>query len=474
MHGYEQISQRLGVSHESHSEALAMLDSCVASGTDLHELLLQTRELKRQVELLSVKILRELLQGAEFHPEKRNEFNNLLHAGRFTRQELKTCVRLARDLFEQPVGVGCSEPIPASMPETAKGFESAAFGCDSAMEIAKVLDQIPEGTPAETVEHVESMMAGMAAWLAPEDLRKAGIKILQGLNAEHPPNDADRQKRRSLKVSPQGPDLMAHMTGTLTPELKALLDRLFADYAGPGDLLPPGEKEKDTRTADQRRHDALVAALKAALHRNGPMPPTRGCSTVVATMTLEQLYRAAGVVQTDVGTLLPIPDLLRLGADNNAFLAVLDEGTGNLIELGSTKRAADVYAYLGLVGSQGCDTTPGSDLPAAMCEIHHWVAWRCGGLSTAGNMGLVGHRTHRNIDDTHTNPKKFWTICDESGQMLWLPPDSEDPERRPRANFNPMTWFNPGYQLRYGLHSPDKDPPFQYPTCRHCGKRQVD
>lgn len=182
-------------------------------------------------------------------------------------------------------------------------------------------------------------------------------------------------------------------------------------------------------------------------------------------MTLEQLATAAGVVPTDVGTLLPVQDLIRLGADKNAFLAILDAGTGNLIELGKSSRAADVYAYLGLVASQGGDMTPGSSLPAALCEIHHLLAWRFGGRSTAGNMSLIGHHTHRNVDDAQENPKKWWTICSETGRMLWIPPDSIDPERRPQAN------FNPGQMLRFGLHDPGPVPPFQKPgfvTCPRC------
>lgn len=357
------------------------------------------------------------------------------------------------------------------MSATARGLVDATFGANSAMEISKVLDQIPEGTPEETVRQVEEMMAGFASVLAPDDLRKAGLKILQGLNAEHPPTDADRQRRRNIQISPQQADLMSTLKGEITPELKALLDLLFADYAGPGDLLPEGEKESDSRSAGQRRHDALVAALKAALHREGPMPPTRGCSTVVATMTLEQLQRAAGIVPTDVGTVLSIPDLIRLGADKNAFLAVLDDSTGNLIELGRSKRAADVYAYLGLIAAQGGDMTPGSDLPAALCEIHHPHAWRLGGSTTGDNLMFVGHKVHRNIDDLRENPQKYWTWCSATGQMLWRLPKDLDPDRRPTANFNPATWFNPGQMLRFGMHIPQKDPPFQKPLCAECGKQ---
>lgn len=470
MHRSERVSDLLGQARDCLAQALDVLTDCLATPAELKELMLETREISRFSELTTVTLVKQLVEGEGLNPDNRNSFNNFLHAGRFTRSELKSAVKLSDDLFERPAGLSNSEPRPARMPETARGFGKGAFGLASAMEISRVLDQIPEGTPEESVAHVERLMAQFAETLAPDDLRKAGLKILQGLNAENPPSDADRQRRRSVKVSPQRADLMSTLTGTITPELKSLLDRLFADYAGPGDLLPAGEKESDTRTADQRRHDALVAALKTALHRTGGMPPTRGCSTVVATMTLEQLRRAAGVVSTDVGTLLPIPDLIRLGADSNAFLAILEDGTGNLIELGRTKRAADVYAYLGLFSSQGGDMTPGSDLPAALCEVHHWKAWKLGGRSTAGNMGLVGHRTHRNIDDHQQDPGKYWTICTETGHLLFKPPDSLDPERRPRANFNPATWFNPGCMIRYGLFRPDKDPPFATSACSQCGQ----
>lgn len=188
-------------------------------------------------------------------------------------------------------------------------------------------------------------------------------------------------------------------------------------------------------------------------------------------MTIEQLAAAAGAVPTDVGTLLPVRDLIRLGTEKNAFLAILDPGTGNLIELGKSSRGADLHAYLGLVASQGGDMTPGSSLPPALCEIHHLLAWRFGGRSTAGNMGLIGHNTHRNVDDTRTNPNKWWTIYSETGQMLWIPPKNIDPERRPQANFNHVAWFNPGQMLRFGLHDPEPVPPFQRPgfhTCPRC------
>lgn len=470
MFEFESIDEQLRVACLAASGVYAMLEDSSSSSEQLAELLTRVRELHRTSELITVKLLGEMERSHCFDPNSRASFSDLMHKERFSRKELKAAVELSRDLFERPAGVGRPEPLPPRMPHTAKVMAASACGVASAMEIKKVLDNAPKGTPEESISAVEEMLAELAKVLAPDDLRKAGLKILQGLNAESEPADADRQRRRSVKVSPQQADLMSSLSGSITPELKALLDRLFADYAGPGDLLPEGDKDSDTRTADQRRHDALVAALKSALNPSGPMPPTRGCSTVVATMTLEQLQRAAGIVPTDVGTLLPIPDLIRLGSDNNAFLAILEEGTGNLIELGRTKRAADVYAYLGLVAAQGGDMTPGSDLPAALCEIHHLLAWRLGGLTAGDNLSFIGHGVHRNVDDLKQNPNKYWTWCSETGHMLWKLPKNLDPDGIPRANFNPATWFNPGQMLRFGLFRPNHDPPFQRPRCKACGK----
>ncbi|MEJ5928562.1 DUF222 domain-containing protein [Corynebacterium sp. H128] len=468
MKGFEQIDAQLAVALSAQLEALSSLENPVVSAEDLHKLLENARRIERLAQLTTLTLLRELESQQAFDPNARASFNRVLHSGRFDRSELRNASKLADELFDKPASVGTPEGRPARMPHTAAGLQAAAFGVASAMEIRRVLDQIPESTAPEAVAWAESTLAELATTLAPEDLRKAGLKILQGLNADAEPNDKERQRKRSVCLSNQGADLMSAMKVTATPELDALLRRLFADYAGPGDLLPEEQKKSDARTVNQRRHDALVVALKNALHRTGPMSPTRGCSTVVATMTIEQLAAAAGVVPTDVGTLLPIPDLLRLGADKNAFLALLEAGTGNLIELGRSKRAADIYAYLGLLGSQGGDMTPGSDLPAAMCEIHHLKAWRFGGMTTGNNLMFVGHRVHRNIDDTQQNPDKYWTFCDKTGQMLWRQPAKLEPDRPAQANFNPTTWFNPGQLLRFGIHEPDAQPPFQIPVCRHC------
>lgn len=464
MNTLEQVKQGFVDAIAAQWAAFDVLEHHAMDAEQLWQILDLTRELERLAQLTTLYALRELVNEREVFPRTAGGSNKLRHVGRFSRAELRNYLRIAEDVFEKPPFLGSPDTSPAAHPHTAQGMREGLFGVESAVEISKTMAALPDDITAEVRAHVEAMMAGFATELAPDDLRSAGQKILQGLAADSEPADDNRRKLRDATLSRQGADLMSSLYVTATPELHALLSRLFADYAGPGDLLPAGEKDHDDRFAGQRRHDALVAALKCALGPGGAMTPTRGCSTVVATMSIEQLAHAAGPVATDVGTLLPIPDLIRLGADKNAFLALLEEGTGNLIELGKFKRTADLHAYLGLVAAQGGDMTPGSHLPAAMCEIHHICAWRYGGRSTGDNLTFIGHATHRNTDDAQEDPDKWWTYCSKTGHLLWRPPKHIDPHRTPRINISPHTWFNPGQMMRlFGAAPPGT-------TCQHCAQ----
>lgn len=443
MNSFDGVLDRLRVTVDAQIAGLDMLKRTSSTAENLHDALALAREIERRAQLTTITILHELFAAQDFYPKTAGGFNCMLHEGRFTRRELRDYSAIADEIFPNPFLGGAPD-----LPHLGQALHDGDVSAAGAMEVINLMAKLPKDVSEETRDHVEQLMCDFARTLAPDDLRKAGIKILQGLAADDEPADERRQRDREATLSRQRPDLMSTLWVNATPELHALLSRLFADYAGPGDLLPEGEKANDTRFAGQRRHDALVAALKCALHRNGPMPPTRGCSTIVATMTVEQLRAAAGLVPTDVGTVLPVKDLIRLGSDHNDFLALLEEGTGNLIELGKFKRAADLHAYLGLFASQGGDTTPGSDLPAAMCEIHHIQSWKNGGRSTAGNMGLVGHNTHDLTDDNHRDPNKWWSYCTSTGHLVWQPPAHIDPKRRPRINISPSTWLVPGQMLR--------------------------
>src|SRR5699024_4157046 len=115
---------------------------------------------------------------------------------------------------------------------------------------------------AELVEHVDV-----------DDLDQLAPMLRALFGIDDPYTDADRKRARGVRVGAQEHDGMSRITGRLTPHLAALIKRLAADHAGPGDLLAEGAE--DPRNPDQRLHDALEAALAAGFGR-GAAPAGEG------------------------------------------------------------------------------------------------------------------------------------------------------------------------------------------------------
>src|SRR5699024_2787858 len=73
------------------------------------------------------------------------------------------------------------------------------------------------------------------ALVHPEDITVAGIALLARLDPDGSlPDERDRTARRSLRVGPQGADLMSSLRGDLHPTTRAKLDAILAKWARPG------------------------------------------------------------------------------------------------------------------------------------------------------------------------------------------------------------------------------------------------
>src|SRR6201999_1917174 len=125
----------------------------------------------------------------------------------------------------------------------------------------------------------------------------------------------------------------------LTPEARATIDAVFAKLAAPGMCNPadptpcvdgtPSQQavEHDTRSMGQRTHDALVAAGRALL-ASGDLGQHNGLpATLIVTTTLAELEAGAGRGRTGGGTLLPMPDVIRLASHAHHYLAIFHQGT---------------------------------------------------------------------------------------------------------------------------------------------------
>src|SRR3954452_24975581 len=96
--------------------------------------------------------------------------------------------------------------------------------------------------------------------------------------------------------------------------------------------------DTDDRTRAQRQHDAMLVIGRIAL-MSGQLGHLNGLPvSIIIRTTLQDLQSRAGVGVTGGGTVLPITDVIRLGAHANHYLAVFDKATGSALDLFRARR----------------------------------------------------------------------------------------------------------------------------------------
>lgn len=294
--------------------------------------------------------------------------------------------------------------------------------------------------PATTVQCEQTLAAG-ARHQTPEELRAAANKLLYALDQDGPePDDAERDRTRGINHGKQRRDGTSEVSGTLTPESRAYWDAIYDKYAAPGMCNPADETPcysgtptaeqiaNDTRTLAQRQHDAQMWVARMALN-SGMLGEHNGLPvSVVATTTLQELQRGAGVAVTHTGTTLPVSDLIRMASRSYCYLAVFDHHTNIPLYLGRTRRTATPGQRIMLFArDRGC-TRPGCSAPASRCQAHHGVCnWRDDGQTDITDLTLACGCDNV-LADTGG-----WTTTMKNGRAHWTPPPLLD-VGQPRTN----------------------------------------
>ena len=216
----------------------------------------------------------------------------------------------------------------------------------------------------------------------------------------------------------------------LPTTLDELADRITAveaaaaAAANPAPKLPPltGTAARDTRSLAQRQHDALKAVLRDTI-ASGRLGQHNGLPvTVVVSTTLAELEAAAGIAVTGTGTLMPMPDLIRLAEHAHHYLVVYRHHTAEPLYLGRTKRLATRAQRLLLHNrDRGC-TRPGCTRCANRCQAHHAdPSWKNGGRTDAPTLAL-------GCPPDNQLAELGWTtkIDPITGRVHWHPPPLMD------------------------------------------------
>ncbi|BDD84851.1 hypothetical protein TPB0596_46140 [Tsukamurella pulmonis] len=202
-----------------------------------------------------------------------------------------------------------------------------------AVSIEKALDKCSRKLSLPKLHDLEDMLVTAAVGgCTPDDIAALGRRAYEHIDPDGAePSSEDIARARELTVGKQGDDLMSALAGALSPEARALMDVVLEKLARPGVNNPDdadapidtddadavaAAAKRDRRTAAQRNHDALVAALRAVI-ASGALGQHRGLPCVpVITLDIDQLESETGIATTATGGRLPVEDALRMMGAN--------------------------------------------------------------------------------------------------------------------------------------------------------------
>ena len=275
------------------------------------------------------------------------------------------------------------------LPETGAALRAGEIGFHHAAVVARCAAEVGN----EAVRGVEGTLVEAARKLDPGRLRLVTRHLRHCVD----PNgalDADNadHARRWLHVS-QTLDGIFVLDGQLDAEggavLRSAIDAL--DEPAPGG---------DTRTAAQRRADALVELATRQL-QGGALPAVGGQRPhLTVTASVETLERRPGSQAGDMSWAGPVvAETVRRLACDAALTRVTLDAAGSPLDVARTTRTIPPAMRRALVARDGGCRFPGCDRPPEWTDAHHVEHWADGGATRLDNLVLLCRAHHRAVHE---------------------------------------------------------------------------
>jgi hypothetical protein len=327
------------------------------------------------------------------------------------------------------------EPLDPALPRLAAAQACGQVNAEHVRIIGRFFDHLPHWVDTDTRAHAEAQLVAIACGFKPEELRAAAERLRAMIDQDGEfPRDADRARKRCVRIGRQGVDGMTPITGVLDPEARATLDAVLAKWAAPGMCNPdddtpcvdgdPSEAvaDRDMRSQAQRNHDALKAMGRSVL-ASGQLGQHNGLpATIIVSTTLPELESGHGQAVTGGGSLLPMSDAIRLASHAHHYLVIYDRHTQQPLYLGRTKRLASAAQRIVLhAKDRGC-SFPGCPVPGYGCQVHHAECdWATDGHTDITDLTLACGPHNRLV-----KPGGWRTRKRHDGYTEWIPPPHLD------------------------------------------------
>ncbi len=270
-------------------------------------------------------------------------------------------------------------------PHTHRAWVDGRLSTDQ----ARRMFALPEAVPDQFGE-AEEQLVEIVEGLSVSDTHRAVEYWRQSVEGPDTLTVESQSQRRGLSLSKTWSG-MRRVDGWLTDSAGEALQTAL-------DALMPPPAEDDTRTARQRRHDALEDLARNYLD-HGDTPQVGGEKPHIMVLAdLDALQGIAGGTHETLNSrnILDIETLRMLACDSSVSRIVLGPDS-EILDIGRKTRVWTTAQRRAITARDRHCQAPGCERPPRWCDIHHLDHWADGG-TTSIDLGILYCRFHHILE----------------------------------------------------------------------------
>ena len=392
--------------------------------------------------------------------------NEMLRRAALVDASVATRIIRAADAVQRETSLVSGERMPARWPAMREALLDGAVGVAGLLAAVAPVERGRDRITVEQRMWADASLAafargdelpggegddrGQAPRASAEDLKQFAAALAVALDPDGAePADHQAQARRSITIG-RLRDGVHPVRGSLTPEVAAQWQLIEDAYNNPkvggapdagvrftldtDDADDPFNTDPrnviDPRTAAQKRHDALAAALGIAA-RHSEMPSLGGAApTLVVHVDAADFAAGTGwATLPGAESAVPLHVATHTACTGAVQRVLFDEG--RIVGITTTDRVFTVHQRRAIVARDQECLIPGCHVPATWCEIHHVTEHARGGPTHTDNGVPLCWWHHRSLGQSGWEIRMDAGLPQIRGPAWW---DAEQRWRTPRLS----------------------------------------